>query len=78
VSEGSTPSGRPTVDGPSTFERDAVAAVRALDRFLAASERGEAPVLRQPPLAELAASLDLGEADPTSITALLVAAPTAG
>ena len=59
MSEGSTPSGRPTVDGPSTFERDAVAAVRALDRFLAQSERGEAPVIRQPPLAELAASLDL-------------------
>jgi len=41
-----------------TFERDAAAAVAALARFLARSERGEAPVLRQPPLAQLVRNLE--------------------
>ena len=42
-----------------SFEADARLAVEALDAFLAASLAGEGPVLRQPPLDELAASLDL-------------------
>ena len=42
-----------------TFERDAAAAVAALARFLARSERGEAPVLRQPPLAQLVRDLEI-------------------
>jgi len=42
-----------------SFERDATAAVRTLDAFLRASQAGDGPVIRQPPLSELAASLEL-------------------
>jgi len=41
------------------FDADARIAVEALDAFLAASLAGEGPVITQPPLADLAAALDL-------------------
>ena len=43
-----------------SFESDARVAVEALSEFLAQSQAGQGPVLRQPPLAELAERLELG------------------